>query len=950
MTEVRLGILGPLVVTYGGVEVAITAGRDRTVLAMLILRAGRIVGVEELISAVWEDGPPATARAQLQTCVSRLRRVLPAGIIRTDPAGYAVVTAPEDLDAARFTRLTERARAEGNTPDEAAKLFREALALWRGPALVGLDARGVRRLAAVLDEQRAAAVEDWIDVQLAAGHERELVAELTGLVDSFPLRERLRAQLMLVLHRLGRRADALAEYARTVDLLREELGIEPGPALRDLHDRIVAGEVAPAPAVRPRFAPVRNLPRAVGDFTGRDATVERLVRAAAVTTVLTVDGMAGSGKTAVALQVAELLRGAYPDAQLFIDLRGFSEGEPLAPAAALLDLLRQLGIAAERIPPDLDGRAELWRSELADRRALVILDNAESSAHVARLLPSSSAGLVVVTSRHRLLGLDGGHPESLPMLDEPEAVALLGRIAGARVTAEPEAALEVVRHCGLLPLAIRLAGARLAHRPRWAVGDLAARLSGSALAELAAEDRTVAGAIALSYRRLPEPARRLFRLLGLHPAERFGAVSVAALGGLPLPEAQDLIDDLVDVHLMEEPDPHRYRLHELVRQYAAGLAETDGQALSQLLDLHLYATAQLTRATVDLPPAARPDLVARAVTEPDWLEEQRTSLAPLIRAGEPRAAWQLAHVSGSYLYHRGHPDELITVQTEGLAAAQRTGDRRAVTLISNHLAAALAGAGRLAEALERLDTGRAGILLELGRQQEAYAEVDRAFQDLLQQGESPGTAARASGLARVLNELGRHREALGYARSGLQDAVERRLTGPLGVCLSDVARARIELGDLEPAGLLLDAAGAVLRRSGFLVERIEVLRLLGLLEVRRGRATRGAVAYGAALDLAQELGWSVAVPLVANDLGVVLLAMGDHERAGEQHEHALSSAQHTGAQLQEGRAFDGLGACAAARGDPVAARRHWWHARGVFDRIGSSRRDEVDRRLGELDA
>ncbi|MGA5303369.1 BTAD domain-containing putative transcriptional regulator [Nucisporomicrobium flavum] len=428
----QFGILGPLSVTDAGREVGITAGRDRTVLAVLLLHAGRIVAVDQLIDAVWGEAPPATARGQLQTCVSRLRRLLPPGAILTNPAGYGVTVAADELDAIVFEQRVARARAmAGRDPDGTGELYRAALALWRGPALAGVDSPAVRRGAAVLDEQYGAALEDRIDLELVAGREGDLVPELTGLVEQHPLRERLRAQLMLALHRVGRQSDALAEFRRARDLLHDELGIEPGTTLQDLHRRILTGEVLPVARARPDVTPVRCLPRTVGDFTGRDEEMERLLKAAARTNLLALDGMAGSGKTTLALRVAEILADGYPDAQLFLDLQGHSEGKPLTPDEALLALLRQLGVDAERVPSDLDGRAAVWRSELAGRRALVILDNAASSAQLTRLLPASPTCLTVVTSRRRLTGLDGAHPESLQVLAEADAVELLGRIVGS---------------------------------------------------------------------------------------------------------------------------------------------------------------------------------------------------------------------------------------------------------------------------------------------------------------------------------------------------------------------------------------------------------------------------------------------------------------------------------------------------------------------------------------
>ncbi|MFI5932533.1 BTAD domain-containing putative transcriptional regulator [Actinoplanes sp. NPDC051494] len=938
-------------------------------LAILLLHAGRIVGVEELVDAVWEHSPPATARGQLQTCVSRLRRQLPPGVIRTDPAGYRLVIGPEELDAETFTRLSDRARFAGVAPEDGAKLFREALALWRGPALSGIETAAVRRLAAVLDERRGAAAEDWIDLELAAGHEREIVAELTGLVERYPLRERLRGQLMLTLHRLHRPADALAEFRRARRLLGGELGMEPGPELQDLHRRILTGEVAAPMVLAGPLPPVRNLPRAVGDFTGREEAVQRLVRAAATTTVLSIDGMAGSGKTTLALRVAELLGDAYPDAQLFLDLQGHSEGEPLEPGVALLSLLRQLGVEADRIPAGLEDRAGMWRSELTGRRALIILDNAASSAQVRRLLPASPTARTLVTSRRRLAGLDGGHPESLPMLAESEAVALLGRIAGERVAAEPDAALELVRRCGCLPLAIRLAGARLAHRPRWAVADLVRRLGESALPELAAEDRTVASAFALSYGQLPAPAQRLFRLLGMYPAERFRAVSVAALAGMSPARAQDVLDDLVDVHLVEEPDPDRYRLHDLVRQYAGMLADAlpgpeRRSALAGLVDFYLYVGATLNGSWMtegagrDFPTGtpARPDLVAIAVAEPGWLEEQRPALSGVIQAadaiGATEAAWLLARVNWNFLFYRSYFDDLIAVMRLALDVARRAGDGRGVALISNYLASGLYRTGQHDEALvlirvmldyhvrtgdvaaaARARSNYAGVLYRLGRPHEALEYVRQSLRDWRRLGFPRAIAGRHTELAGYLIEIGQHELALRHARLGLQTALESDYELIVAYCLKDVGEAQTHLGRFAVAERLLVAAHRMIRRMEVRASEIDLLRIRGLLEARRGRPGPAVEWYLSALGMAREYGQEPAVAVVSNELGVVLLEMGDVPGAAELHRQALAIARRTGHLIEEGRALSGLAAC-VAWADPVTARRHRRQAEAIFQRIG----------------
>ncbi|WP_305787531.1 AfsR/SARP family transcriptional regulator [Symbioplanes lichenis] len=973
----RFGVLGPLLVTGPAGELRITAGRDRIVLAMLLLHAGRVVGVDDLVDAVWGAGPPATARGQLQTCVSRLRRLLSAEVIRTDPAGYALLT--DDLDLTAFLRLTGEARAAGSAPAEAAKLFRQALELWRGPALAGLEPAPIRQQAAVLDEQRVAAAEEWIDLELAAGHEQEIVAELVGLVERHPLRERLRAQLMLALHRLGRQADALAEYRRTHELLRDELGVEPGRPLRELHRAILTGEAAEPAHDREPAAPVRSLPRTIGDFTGRDEAVQRLAGAAAEWSVLTIDGMAGSGKTTLALRMAALVGAAYPDAQIFLDLHGHSEQEPLGPGAALLLLLRQLGVPAGRIPQDEEGRAALWRSETASRRALVILDNAASSAQVTRLLPASPTSLCLVTSRRRLAGLDGAYAEVLELLTEEEAVALLTRIVGKRVVAEPEAARELVRACGRLPLAIRLAASRLVHRPRWAVSDLVRRFRESALPELAAEDRTVAGAFALSFGQLPERSQRLFRLLGLFPAEQFRAVSAAALADLPEPEAQDILDSLVDVHLIEEPDPERYRLHDLVRQYAAALAaalpETERRAaLTTLVDVHLHASAELGReqdsgAAEDYPDGApvRPDLVAVAVADPAWREEQRPLLVPLIRLaadlGRTEQAWQLARVNWQFLFYGNYLDELLAAQTAGLTAARAAGDARGEALMSNYLASGMVHAGRLHEARRlmtvmldyqertgnRAAAARARgnlctVLFRLGRVGEALAQAELTYREEQRFAPARVLLVRSIMIGTYLRALGRHEEALRRARRGMITAAEEGLDTYVVVALPEIAQSRIELGQLDVAERLLRVALPLLRARRLSGSEGEALYLLGLLEHRRGRHEEAVPWLLACLDLARRDGMAPVIATASNCLGDVLRAMGDGTGAFELHTKALEISRRSELAREEARALRGLGDCVAA-GDPAAARRYWQRAVSIFAGIESPEHDGVVARI-----
>ncbi|GAA3931414.1 AfsR/SARP family transcriptional regulator [Actinoplanes auranticolor] len=990
----RFGVLGPLSVTDAGREAAITAGRDRVVLAMLLLQCGRIVAVEDLIDAVWEDRPPATARGQLQTCVSRLRRTLGPDLILTDPAGYGIRCAPDQLDATDFTRMIAQARAvaAGGDAEAARKLFREALTLWRGPVLAGLEVRAVRQRGAVLDEQHGLAVEDRMDLELAGGRDPDLIAELTGLVEQFPLRERLRAQLMLALHRAGRQADALAEYRRIREHWQQELGIEPGAALQDLHRQILLGELTEPQSPAPGPAAVDSLPRAVGDFTGREQLTARLLatmdEAGALPAVRVIDGMAGSGKTTFAVHLAGLLRDRFPDAGLFVDLQGHSDQRPLLPEAALVTLLRQLGVPADQIPDHLDERIRLWRGQLATRRSIVVLDNAASTAQVLPLLPASGATPVLITSRRRLTGLDGVHPESLPVLDDAEAVALLERIVGARVAAEPEAALDVIRRCGRLPLAIRLAGARLAHRPRWRVADLLRRLGDAALPELAAEDRTVASAFALSYGQLPERTRRMFRLLGVHPGERFEVLAAAALADESLDEARDLLDDLLDAHLIEEPEPEVFRLHDLLREYAAALAaELSGadrrDAVVRLLDFHLHAFVaandgpqrEVTTADLRLEPPRRPDLTA-ALTDPAaHLERERPNLTAFVDAAlavdQPEWVWRLPRAAWRYLFSRGYVPELDVLLRRGMEAARQFADQATVAVCANYFASSAHRLGRRDESRALLELaieicrelgdeagmarsmGNLAVLEEAeGRFAEMVALQEASLRiDMRIRGDLIGVALRRAGIGAGHARLGRFGPALHNFRLRLLITVAMR--DAVGTASSlhaiGMTKWRVGLATVATSRRMVSAALRLSRSAGYAVGEVEGLAGLARLEHAEGRTGSALELVEQAIEIAQRIGHRRYESLHRTHRGEFLLAVGDLAGARESCAEALRLARPR-FPYECALALSGLAAVHLAEGDPGSARRLLEQALTMFARMGVPEREDVARRLAELDS
>jgi len=976
----RFAILGPLSVTDDGRDVPITAGRDRVVLAMLLLHACRTVSTVDLIDAVWDESPPATARGQLQTCISRLRRMLPSTVIQTHPAGYGVQLDDDALDAARFARLIAEARAEP-IPDEARRRLRAALDLWHGTALAGIDSRPVRLAAALLDEQYAAVIEDWIDLELERGSARDLLAELTGLVERFALRERLRAQLMLALSRVGRQAEALSEYRRGRDILHRELGVEPSAMLRDVHQKLLTGEISAPARLGAPIGPasvgptltggVSALPRAVGDFTGRSAIIERIVQPAESTGaspyVAVVDGMAGCGKTTVAVHAARLLRTRFPDAQLFIDLQGHSTKSPIEPAAATVTLLRQLGVAADRIPDDPADRVQLWHHVLGARRAILVLDNAASTAQVTPLLPTFGAVAVLVTSRRRLAGLDGVTAQSVPLLTEPEAVELFGRIVGDRAAGEPGAVVEVVRRCGLLPLAIRLAGSRLAHRPGWRVADLVRRLGAVALPGLTAEDRTVAAAFALSYGQLAPPYQRMFRLLGLFPGDRFSIGAAAALADLPRSDAADLVDGLVDVHLLEEPERGRFRLHDLLREYAGTLLDAEPEdlrraALRRLFDHVVHQSAALSRSaetqtsllTARFGDPARPDLIRTDLEPPAFLDQERTNLLAVSRSaaasGEHRYVWLLARAAWRLWFQQGYFDDMIDAFERGLAVARTAGDDAAAGVMANYLASGYHRVGRIRDAANMLSVAhefasRAGdrviataALSNLGIVHVESGDIDAAerasrasLADRRRRQDLSGLAISLATMGLVADRRWRHRERLDWYRRSMLLSAEIGATVQQYVAFSNIAVTRSQLGHPVAERMLLLSISLNIR-----VDRLSTaggaMSALGVFYGRRGRFAEAYAWHRRALEIVDETNERRLLSEFRVDFGRTLYAAGDRPAAAAEFRAAVAAAAGQNA-YEEARALIGLADCLATD-DPVQASRQRARAAAMFAGMG----------------
>ncbi|MGC5381028.1 BTAD domain-containing putative transcriptional regulator [Micromonospora sp. DT68] len=627
-------MLGPVEAHAGDNGVALGGARNQSILAALLLDTGRVVSIRRLIDAAWGDDPPSSARAQVQNRVGVLRRLLrcehaESELIATRGSGYQLNLDGWQLDLRQFDEAVDRADvlADGGDLAGARAALGAALQLWRGPALDGLSTPLLQTAAAQMEERRLSALERRIQLDLALGRHGELVPELTNLTGEHPYREGLHALLTLALYRSGRRAEALSAHQRVRRLLAEQVGVEPGELLRTLHGAMLRGDESLAwrppvdETVARSVAVPHELPADVAMFTGqRQALAELdllLPEVGAPASAAAIAGSAGVGKTALAVHWAHQVSHRFPDGQLFINLHGYAPEPPLRPVEALGVLLRSLGVRPEEVPIDVAGASAMYRSLTAGKRMLVVLDNARSAEDVRPLLPGGPGCLVLITSRDRLAGLaarEGVRRLTLGVLTPDDAGTLLARLLGEeRARAEPETVGELASLCAYLPLALRIAVASLAHRPYRRVADLVAELrTEDRLAALAADDDDEAAiqvAFDLSYETVPPAAQRLFRLLGLAPGEDFSTATAAALSGITLTEAEQLLGRLAAAHLIEEHAPDRFAFHDLLHRYAHDRAIRQHSAHERRAALRRFYGSRL--AELDYPTGERDGRPAR---------------------------------------------------------------------------------------------------------------------------------------------------------------------------------------------------------------------------------------------------------------------------------------------------------------------------------------------------
>jgi DNA-binding SARP family transcriptional activator len=605
------GVLGDLEVRTGGTLVPVGPPRQQNVLSCLLVDANQVVATDRILERVWGRRPPG-GRDAVYPYLSRIRQVLHragGGRIRRRDGGYVLEVDRADVDLHHFRALVGRAREAD--PEQRFALLERACGLWRGEPFPRLDSPWAAMARDQLREEWLSVTLERLDLAVALGRCAESVDELADLVDRHPLVERVTGLLMRALHGTGRRVDALNRFHRLRATLVAELGIDPSNELHQVYRSVLRDDAPPRPpAGRCTTTRPHALPHVVPDFAGRAADLTTILRIAELAAdrrgvaICAISGMPGVGKTTLAIHAAHLLARRFPDGQLYLDLHGHvPRGTPLDAAAALRDLLCMIGVPAQEIPDEAAARATRWRTATAGRHLLLVLDDAVSAEQVRPLLPSTPGSLVLITSRQRLVGLEASNALVLDTLGPTEAAELFAAMAGDRAAGAPPAVAEVVELCAFLPLAVRIAAARLTHRPLWTVEDLAARLRGEErrLIELSAGDRGVASAFALSYRHLDTGGRRVFRRLGLHPGPDFDVHAAAALCDRPVAEVEAALEGLLDANLVLQRDHGRYRCHDLVRQFAieAGAAEDPeaerAAAIDRVRDYYLATAAVAMR-------------------------------------------------------------------------------------------------------------------------------------------------------------------------------------------------------------------------------------------------------------------------------------------------------------------------------------------------------------------
>jgi DNA-binding SARP family transcriptional activator len=931
--------LGPIELWSAGQRQDLGPARARCILAILLLTPRTIVPVETLIDRLWDTRPPPKARESLSVYIARLRASLRQAVgdnvrLVGRARGYVLEVDPEAVDVHQFRRLRRQADAltASGDYDHAATLLREADGLWRGEALAGIRGDWVARMRDGLEEERRAAILERVGCELAQGRHADLVGELRRLLAQYPLDETLVAHQMTALYGSGRPADALSLYRETRRRLVDEQGTEPGPALSELHQRILGRD--PGLAVRPSrqrpvpAAPPDTLPPEAAEFVGRREELGMLTgEHGSIPGIAVIEGMPGVGKTALAVRAARLISGNYPDGTLYLDLHSGDPGSPaLEPAEALHRLLRMMSVPTTQIPDSIGDRVALWRAQLSRRRAIVILDDAARPDQIRPLLPASGRCLLLITTRRRLADVGDACTLTLDVLAAGDAIALFRQIAGEDRTREADQVAEAVRLCGRLPLAIQLTASRLAQDPQLSLTDLIEELSQSParLGGTGAAGPEVMSAFDLSYQALEPEHQRFFRRLGASPCASVSLQAAAALNGCTLAEADKALVTLLDYHLVTRAPDGQFYFHDLIRGYAAVRAARDDpeaeqrQAIGRLLDYYLHAADRADRVlhpfrhrrpvAVGQPPAAAPPVS----TEEDaagWLEaEWRNILQAAQHAG--RHEWKqkcadLTHLLADFMEIRTYWDEAIAAHTLALEACRDLADPARIAQTSLALSAVRQQSGRYEAARQPAEEaaaiyrsladprGEAQALDQLGlvhqrtaRSREALAYFREAWLLYLDAGDQRGVADALSHSGIACWHLGRYPEATDHLSEALSlycGAGDRRGEAKT---LNNLGRIHLYRGYHRDALDAYQRSLQIFREIGGAQHEAIVHHNIGNVHHYKGSFEEGLAACRQALAIYRSIGDLPDEADVLNDIGAIYQSAACYDEALVHHEKA----------------------------------------------------------------
>jgi DNA-binding SARP family transcriptional activator/tetratricopeptide (TPR) repeat protein len=1006
----ELRILGPVQVWAGGRGRPVGEPRQQAVLAALLVDAGRPVGIDTLVERVWGDSPPPQARRSLQSHVAKIRRALQsaadaesggargesaAALLVRSYGGYAMNARAAQVDVLRFRELVAQSRPASVDDRLRVARLREALGLWRGEPLAGVMGAWAARMRETLWQEHIDATVMWARAEIRLGNASAVVNPLIDLAEAHPRLETAAATLMWALYAAGRPSDALDRYEKTRKRLRDDLGTDPGPELRASYQAVLQHDttvLAGGPAEPAEPVP-EQLPADVSSFTGRSGELAELDRAVDESALVCISGTAGVGKTALAVRWAHLTRDRFPDGQLYLDLRGYHPDQPIDPMCALDTLLKVLAPGEQVAALDLEERAARYRTAIAGRRMLVVLDNAAAADQVRPLVPGTAGCVVVVTSRDSLASLvavHGARRIDLDLLPRPDAVALLRRLVGPRIDNEPNVAIALADLCARLPLALRVAAELAVNRPVATLSNLVSELRPQGRFDLLGapgDPRSAVRAVfSWSLQHLSAVGARTFILLGLHPGAHFDNYAVAALiGGTP-DDALRILDNLTRAHLIHQVACGRFGFHDLLRSYATDLAtgpkggrrpDDADAAVGRLFDYYVTTAAEAMRClhpgeadrwpVVPAPDTPMPDFADPAAAR-CWLDTELDNLLAVAAHAEPTHTIRLSTVLYRYL-DGGHDAAEVAMYRHARDAAHRVGDRLAEAHALTALGAAHAQAGRQEMAIEHLRTalahfhllgdllGQARALGNLGNVEERLGRYHAAIEHYRQATTWYRQAADLVGEAHALTRLGTVQARLGrtaVATDHLRQAMllHRRAGHRFGEAWTLIGIGEVEARAGRPATAAerYHEALALFRQVGHRTSEAWALDSLGTAETLLGRSAEAAGRHRQALALFRELGERSGEAWSLNGLGESDDAGGrPAEARAVYHTAALTVAERAGALDQQARAHMGLARAHRATADLDIARAHYEQASAIYAELGMDEAGAVSTELATLD-